>query len=148
MYIEADRVDSLFDVGSVRDTAQQRTHRALNTSTRIVTALVILLAVQRHVSPGLSPKQWLLFQYSSHGNAAFSAVYKTLKVVSQETLVALSEALITHLALPYSLPVVLDEAQLYARKYKGYLAQDGVSIPCFCTKSLCIAGLCPYAFSA
>ena len=106
MYLEGDRVSAYFSDMFEAPDALTRTTRTRKTAASVVTARGLLFAMQRHLCPDMTPRQWLLYQYSQEGQDAFSALYDELKGQLPVD--------VTKELLPNNLIVVLDEAQLFA----------------------------------
>ncbi len=117
-YIEADRVSALSYNESIHDRldALKRTNIAREESQKVALACVITLAVQMCLSPGLTPEQWMLFQYAHAGidmfNAVFLAVCNRAKLETLKKPLLFGKTIQASMDLSAPLVCVLDEAQV------------------------------------
>lgn len=126
-YIEADRVAECFRSARAYGLAPQaRTDEAMRVSHSIALARAIVLAVQRALSPGLTPKQWLLYQYSKLCLDSFAEVLVALQGVNLSGLDSLGTAVVRAIGSSTALVAVIDEAQLIAAWGRNCAASDPV----------------------
>ena len=127
-YIEADRVSALSYNESIHDRldALKRTNIAREESQKVALACVITLAVQMCLSPGLTPEQWMLFQYSDGGKRMFEAVCNRAELGTLKNSWKLGEAIEASMRVSTPLICVLDEAQVFAMHQDCVSSNDEV----------------------